>query len=408
VLDVRRWIVRRRIAVLTVVTLMAAAASATEAPGASARPGQEDPSSGSESDAAAQQGVLDIEVDVANDEATTVTQALQDIDANVADQLAQLQNAQLAVVGAINTLAERDAAIVDTELRIEDLTERTDQVVIDAYTSPPADAALDALLTQDAVEASLKQALVDMQADRDAATLSDLQAAREDLVELREAQEEAAADADQARADAEAALAELEGAVDQRTQFILDVRARVDRGQGSNDPALADEIAQLSGALQDIEAEEARREAEAALERARQEAIRRGDILCPVEGGGLHFTDTWGAARSGGRTHKGTDMFASTGTPTPAPTNGRVEYRNSGLGGMAWYVYGTNGHTYYGAHLSEYGAAEGYVEAGTIIGYVGHTGNADASSPHLHFEFHPGGGEPVNPYSLLDRACPSH
>jgi peptidoglycan LD-endopeptidase LytH len=145
------------------------------------------------------------------------------------------------------------------------------------------------------------------------------------------------------------------------------------------------------------------------MERAAAEAEARGELAyCPVDGGGLNFVDTWGAARSGGRSHKGTDMMAAAGTPTPAPVSGRVEYVNNGLGGMAYYLYGDNGHKYYGAHLSEYGEGPGWVAAGTVIGYVGSTGNASASAPHLHWEFHPNGGSAVNPYPLLDRACPSH
>jgi murein DD-endopeptidase MepM/ murein hydrolase activator NlpD len=406
VLDVRSLVVRRRIAVLTVAILIA---GAFDVPEAVAGPRQEDPSGSDGEAAATERGVLDIDVDVASADAASVTQALNDIGDNVAAQFAQLQNAQNAVTSAIDALADADAAVQNTELRIEELTIQTDQVVIDAYTSPPADAALDALLTRDAVDASVKQALVDITADRDAATLEDLQAARDDLEEQKEAQEAAADEADQARADAEAALAELEGAVDQRTQFILDVQARIDAGQGTTDPELADEISQLSGALAAIEEEERQREAAEALERARQEAVERGDIVCPVQGGGLNFVDTWGAARSGGRTHKGTDMMAATGTPTVAPTNGRVETRGTSLGGLSWYVYGDNGHTYYGTHLSAYGEHDGvHVAAGTVIGYVGHSGNASASAPHLHFEFHPNGGSPVNPYPLLDRACPGH
>jgi peptidoglycan LD-endopeptidase LytH len=408
-LDVRLLVVRRRTFAITAALLMTAAASALVAPEASAGPSQEDPSSGSGEDAASERGLVDIDVDVANDDASSVAEALGDINTNVADQLNQLQAAEGAVNGALQRLAEADAAVLDTELRIEELTQASDEVVVNAYTSPPADAQLDALLTRDGTEATLKQAYVDMQADTDADVLAELDTARQDHEELRDAQEEAAADAEQAVADADSALGVLESAVDQRTQFVRAIMDRVAAGQASNNPDLADEIATLTGAVQSIEFAQDMQELEAALRRQREEAQARGELaVCPVDGGGLNFADTWGAARSGGRSHKGTDMMASAGTPTPAPVNGRVEYRNSGLGGMAYYLYGDNGHRYYGAHLSRYGAATGWVEAGTVIGYVGSTGNADASSPHLHFEFHPNNGSAVNPYPILHRACPGH
>ena len=65
-------------------------------------------------------------------------------------------------------------------------------------------------------------------------------------------------------------------------------------------------------------------------------------------------------------------MMAASGTPTVAPVSGRVEHRGSSLGGLSWYVYGDNGHTYYGTHLSGYAnQGVGWVAAGTVIGYVG-------------------------------------
>jgi murein DD-endopeptidase MepM/ murein hydrolase activator NlpD len=98
-------------------------------------------------------------------------------------------------------------------------------------------------------------------------------------------------------------------------------------------------------------------------------------------------------------------MMASTGTPTVAPVSGEVVHRGSSLGGLSWYVYGDNGNTYYGTHLSGYAnQGVGWVEAGTLIGYVGDSGNA-AGTPHLHFEIHPGGGSPVNPYPATAEAC---
>ena len=134
--------------------------------------------------------------------------------------------------------------------------------------------------------------------------------------------------------------------------------------------------------------------------------------LCPVAGP-VSFTDTWGAPRSGGRTHKGVDMFAARDTPAVAPVAGTVEHRSDPLGGLAFHLWGDDGNYYYGAHLSRYGTVDGHVAAGTILGYVGDTGNAVSTSPHLHFEIHPGRqrGDPpaaVNPTPTVAAACTAH
>jgi murein DD-endopeptidase MepM/ murein hydrolase activator NlpD len=126
--------------------------------------------------------------------------------------------------------------------------------------------------------------------------------------------------------------------------------------------------------------------------------------VCPVQGA-VEFTDSFGAARSGGRAHQGVDMMAASGTPTVAPVSGTVEHTESSLGGLSWWLRGDDGNSYYGAHLSAYeSAGVGWVAAGTVIGYVGDSGNA-AGTPHLHFEFHPGGGEAVDPYPLVASVC---
>jgi hypothetical protein len=126
-----------------------------------------------------------------------------------------------------------------------------------------------------------------------------------------------------------------------------------------------------------------------------------GLAVCPVATS--NFTDSWGAGRSGGRAHKGVDMLAPRGTPVLAPVAGVVTHRGNSLGGLSFYLNGVDGNRYYGTHMSGYGAS-GSVAAGTIIGYVGDTGNAKGT-PHLHFEVHPGGGNPTNPYPYVARVC---
>lgn len=124
---------------------------------------------------------------------------------------------------------------------------------------------------------------------------------------------------------------------------------------------------------------------------------------CPVQGP-TAFIDSWGAPRSGGRQHMGVDMLSPIGTPAVAPVAGRVEHRWNSTGGNSYHLYGNDGNYYYGTHLHSYGAS-GQVSAGTVIGYVGDTGNA-AGIPHLHFEIHIGGrGNPVNPTPTVRAAC---
>jgi peptidoglycan LD-endopeptidase LytH len=127
-------------------------------------------------------------------------------------------------------------------------------------------------------------------------------------------------------------------------------------------------------------------------------------MVCPVQGP-VSFVDSFGAPRSGGRAHQGVDMMAAMGTPTVAPVSGRVEHRGNATGGLSWWLYGDNGDEYFGTHLSAYAnEGVGWVGAGTVIGYVGDSGNA-AGTPHLHFEIHPGGGGAINPFPDTAAAC---
>lgn len=99
--------------------------------------------------------------------------------------------------------------------------------------------------------------------------------------------------------------------------------------------------------------------------------------------------------------HEGSDVTAPAGTAIRAPFDGYASSSYGTLGGLEVRVSGRHGYIY-NAHLSAVGRL-GWVRAGTIIGYVGATG--DATAAHDHIEWHPGDGAAVDPYPLLAQAC---
>lgn len=140
--------------------------------------------------------------------------------------------------------------------------------------------------------------------------------------------------------------------------------------------------------------------------------IRSGQVLaipsgaswiCPVEGG--RFMNDWGFPRGGGtRYHEGNDLFVSRGTPVRAPVGGTVEFKTGTIGGLQFRLMGNDGVTYIGTHMDRFGQ-DGTVRAGDVIGYVGNSGNAVGTSPHLHFGMYYK-GTVVNPYpTLVKHGC---
>ncbi|MDP9421167.1 MAG: peptidoglycan DD-metalloendopeptidase family protein [Actinomycetota bacterium] len=132
--------------------------------------------------------------------------------------------------------------------------------------------------------------------------------------------------------------------------------------------------------------------------------VTQSGWLCPVQGARA-FTNDWGQPRSGGRRHQGNDILSPRGTAVVASVAGTVRPHQSQLGGASYYLKGVDGNTYFGTHLDTLSGASGRVEQGTVLGTVGNSGNAAGGPTHLHFEIHPGGGGPVNPYPTLALHC---
>jgi murein DD-endopeptidase MepM/ murein hydrolase activator NlpD len=136
------------------------------------------------------------------------------------------------------------------------------------------------------------------------------------------------------------------------------------------------------------------------------------DWFCPVEGS--RFINDWGFPRSQERRHEGTDVFADEGTPIVAAVDAEVVAVNhvdrfngrSGFGGLT-VSYEADGQRFYNAHLQ--GIRPGLevgdeLEAGEVLGWVGRTGNARTTPPHLHLGVYVD-DVAVNPYPSLAVAC---
>jgi len=124
----------------------------------------------------------------------------------------------------------------------------------------------------------------------------------------------------------------------------------------------------------------------------------------PVDGVGVRgLRDTWNGARSEGRKHEGIDIFAKRGTEVLSTTEGIVTQVGANrLGGLVVWVMGPGRQYHYYAHLERYADVEAgmRIAAGRVLGYVGNTGNAENTPPHLHYGVYDAGGA-INPYPLL-------
>jgi murein DD-endopeptidase MepM/ murein hydrolase activator NlpD len=131
----------------------------------------------------------------------------------------------------------------------------------------------------------------------------------------------------------------------------------------------------------------------------------RSEFIFPVRGR-VTIGGPFGGFRADTGFHEGNDIFANFGTPVVAVADGTVHKVGSlPISGNRLWVVMDNGDSFFYAHLSAFSPAAvtgAHVTAGTVLGYVGNTGDAEPTPPHLHFEIHPLGGPAVDPHPFLE------
>jgi peptidoglycan LD-endopeptidase LytH len=206
-----------------------------------------------------------------------------------------------------------------------------------------------------------------------------------------------------------AAMHDLEGLAETFTQALDSATAQVSSAEqelasaeeaariAAEEAAALAQVAGFSGLVPDVSAGPIRI---ATINGGTQE------MACPL-GQPNGFIDSWGFPRSGGRSHQGVDMFAAYGMPILATADGVIRrVFDNRLGGLSIDLIDSLGNRYYYAHLSaSYVVAGQQVTAGQLIAANGNSGNARYTPPHLHWQFHPADGGPVNPFPLAAALC---
>jgi D-alanyl-D-alanine carboxypeptidase len=241
--------------------------------------------------------LVSVDVDVLRAEDSEVSGALSDVRENVDAQKAALSEAQLALTAAQTNLGIAEAALADTQARLSAINDQADAVVIDSFINPPVESALDALSAESTESATVKQTLLGLQADDNAALLAQYMELQAQLNAEKTAREQAKDVAESAQADADAAYADVQDAVGQQAAFAAEVQKRIDQrlAEADNLAAVDPELAaQIRGRVEELAAALNELDEEVQAERARQHAAELAEQaeinknipgLKPVPGG---------------------------------------------------------------------------------------------------------------------------
>jgi murein DD-endopeptidase MepM/ murein hydrolase activator NlpD len=356
------------------------------------------------------------EIQAARDQANAAAQAMFDAES-------RLDTLEVEIVAAEKELAAVEAQANSMRSSLQQDAQRS---FVNSGTSIPLLIDLDeanAGITADK-QASVARGAASVELDDFDAVMKDVRAQRADLERQREATTQARAQFEDLKAAAEAEvvkLAEIEKQrladvavqreLERQRQAELDRQAAAARQLAASNAAAAPSaptaaVAPSSGSSNGAQTaaspQPAAAPAPAPVPASPPPANAGSGIVCPVAGPRA-FGDTWGAARSGGRSHEGVDMMSPGGTPLVAVESGSVQFKTTRLGGNSVWLNGNSGTRYFYAHLSAWEGSSRSVSQGEVIGYVGATGNTTAN--HLHFEIHPGGGRAVNPYPYVRAVC---
>jgi murein DD-endopeptidase MepM/ murein hydrolase activator NlpD len=210
-------------------------------------------------------------------------------------------------------------------------------------------------------------------------------------------------------ADYKAAESELEGLREDlmgKTRELAATRSRLDEESKLLQEHFQEVTDEYNTLVSKLAAARRAATQRAAKEQAGAAVLVSADgMTCPIAAP-HSFIDSWGFPRSGGRTHEGADIMAAKGAPVVAVTNGTITFAGVGVTAGNWLILsGDDGHEYWYMHNTENLVLHGRVSVGRQIATVGDTGNAIGGPSHVHFEYHPGSGGPINPYPLLMDIC---
>ena len=312
---------------------------------------------------------------------------LVETEAELDAAVAAYESVRSQIFDVSHRLDRLETRIGEDRTRAEVLESAARDVVAEAYMNGASGnsvaVALEATTIQDVVTS---QVLLARANSISLSTLDRLDALTRELDRL-------SGDLDQDRTELQELEIIAERAVSRVDELLARSQALFDRRDAAAQEALAD-----------YRAEQARLRALEAARRAGQAGVY-GYLRCP-QANPKWFRNDWGNPRSGGRTHKGNDIFGPKGAAVYAVIGGTVRIRNGGLGGKAIWLYGSDGNAYYYAHLHTWKVSTGdRVQKGQVIATVGNTGNASGGANHTHFQLHPNGGAPRNPYQTLSAIC---